>query len=349
MSNTVTVNSKSSNHQSDNLSVTKLISQLDKLKNVKCNSDFVKNLRIEREIASGGFGVVYLATYKKTDKYIIKKISYTDQKSTQMIINEIKNHFIISNKCKNICKLVCFFTEEFDYEDLTINIVQEYCGIELSKKIESKYNTTTDAYRWTEQLLNALDCIHENNLVHFDIKPANLLIDDNNNLKLIDFGLCREGKCKFFGGTVKYLPKVISDINSVDYRNDCYAAGITIKEIWDSLKLKEIPKNIENLINELSGNTYDLIPTIKEAMKKYLGIEYDSVSPSGIPSATQPYIYTFDKFNETLQELINLELIDEDDEVDEKLIIQQLYNDLVRGGVKNFDSKILRTYPYLVK
>jgi len=360
MSNTETVNITYSKQQSNNSSIKNFILQLDELKNLKCNSDFVKNLHIEKEIGSGGFGVVYLATEKKSgNKYIIKKISYTDDKdSNQIIINEIKNHFIISEKCKNICKIVCVYGEmEDDYTiDYTINIVQEYCGIELSKKIESRYNTVSDVYRWTEQLLNALGCIHENNLVHFDIKPANLLIDDKNNLKLIDFGLCREGKCKFFGGTRRYLHKDTfnSNLEYVDYRNDCYAAGLTIKEMWDSLGLQEFPKNIDNLIIELTGNTYLNIPNIKEIMKKYFLQKDDGFPKSDLHNSnvhpTQPYVYTFDKFNETVEELVNLELIDEDDEVDEedkKRIIKELYNDLVRGGVKNFDSKILRTYPYL--
>ena len=359
MSNTetVTVNSSFSN-KSNNLTAMKLFDLLDELKIIKkCDSSFINNLQVEREIGSGGFGVVYMATDKQTgNKYIIKKITHINNKQSNDVINEIKNHFIISGKCKNICKIVCAYIEgiyttgsrKVDYEDdYIINIVQEYCGIELSKKIEDKNSSVMDVYVWTEQLLNALECIHENNLVHFDIKPNNILIDKNNNLKLIDFGLCKEGKCKFFGGTLKYLHKDIfnSDVKYVDYRNDCYAAGLTIKEMWNSLELKELPKNIENLINELVGTTYELIPPIKEIMKKYLGA-HDDIKPN----SSEQSIYTFEKFNEMVDDLVNLELIDEDEivnEDDKKPTRQQVYNDLIKQGVKKFDSKILKAYPYL--
>ena len=46
---------------------------------------------------------------------------------------------------------------------------------------------------WSRQLFSALACLHSVDLIHRDVKPANVMISsDGKTLKLIDFGLCRQ-------------------------------------------------------------------------------------------------------------------------------------------------------------
>ena len=57
---------------------------------------------------------------------------------------------------------------------------------------EGNIFTENDLKSMTKQLLMALSCMHKNNIYHFDIKPENIMMcdDGNENVKLIDFGLC---------------------------------------------------------------------------------------------------------------------------------------------------------------
>jgi serine/threonine protein kinase len=227
----------------------------------------------------------------------------------------------------------------------------------LSNKLKSNSITIDNAYKWTEQLLKALDCIHTNKLVHFDIKPSNLLIDNKDNLKIIDFGFCRRGGCDYFGGTKKYLHTDIayplsSKPERVDYRNDCYAAGLTIKKMWDTVKsngeISEIPKNIETLINYLTVYVYRWIFPIKDLLKYLAKDEVDVLSN----------IYTLDRFNEIVEELtvdsykdVRIAPSEEEMERARKYIRNEVYFDLVGHQRTNdeiiIDSKILETYPHL--
>lgn len=67
----------------------------------------------------------------------------------------------------------------------------EYCsGDELFKLIvKNKKLQETEACKFFQQLLSAIEYIHKIGIVHRDLKPENILLDHNNNVKLVDFGL----------------------------------------------------------------------------------------------------------------------------------------------------------------
>lgn len=86
----------------------------------------------------------------------------------------------------NIAKI--FYWEENSVE---WRIVMEFIsGGELLKHIlEQSRLSEPEAQRLFHQVLSAVKCCHDNNIVHRDIKLNNLLLDEKKNIKLIDFGL----------------------------------------------------------------------------------------------------------------------------------------------------------------
>ena len=46
-----------------------------------------------------------------------------------------------------------------------------------------------EACRFFHQIINGIDYLHQLNIVHRDLKPENMLLDANNNIKIVDFGL----------------------------------------------------------------------------------------------------------------------------------------------------------------
>ncbi|HEY9856673.1 MAG TPA: tetratricopeptide repeat protein, partial [Stenomitos sp.] len=88
---------------------------------------------------------------------------------------------------------------------------------------------------WGIQLCHALQHLHEQGVVHRDVKPANCLISPAGQLKLTDFGMARRAfapgitQAKMMLGTLNYMsPEQLLDATSVDGRSDVFAAGVIL-------------------------------------------------------------------------------------------------------------------------
>jgi serine/threonine protein kinase len=116
-------------------------------------------------------------------------------------------------------------------------VIEEYIqGEKLSLVIKSGGITVKQAADWGKQILEALAVLHSANIIHRDVKPDNIIIGEDGNLCLIDFGIARfyektAGRDTEHFGTVGYAPPEQFGFSQSDFRSDLYAAGITIEEM----------------------------------------------------------------------------------------------------------------------
>lgn len=86
------------------------------------------------------------------------------------------------------------------------------------------------------EILDALEYIHNKGLVHNDIKPDNILVTNNaNNVKIIDFGLADDDihfLTKSMGGTAGYASPELRAGEKVDLRSDIWSLGVLLKDIF---------------------------------------------------------------------------------------------------------------------
>jgi serine/threonine protein kinase len=116
--------------------------------------------------------------------------------------------------------------------------------------------------KWVGQLFEALEFIHNKNIIHRDIKTKNIVLDGENNLILVDFGFVKEideKGTKSYLGTPNYLaPEIFKDGEAYNKPVDIWSAGIVVFQLIQScnencipwVDLRSNPKEIDKHLNQ---------------------------------------------------------------------------------------------------
>ncbi|XP_032873763.1 maternal embryonic leucine zipper kinase [Amblyraja radiata] len=155
------------------------------------DEELLKHYELQETIGAGGFAKVKLACHMLTREKVAVKIMDKeslgeDLPRVQTEIEAMKN---LSHQ--HICRL--YHVIETANK---IFIIMEYCpGGELFDYIIAKDHLSEEEARiFFRQIVSAIAYVHSQGYAHRDLKPENLLIDEDHNLKLIDFGLCAKPK-----------------------------------------------------------------------------------------------------------------------------------------------------------
>src|SRR4051794_26237859 len=210
--------------------------------------------RLERVIATGGMATVWLARDTELDRDVAVKILSDvlaeNRTYTERFRREARVAAGLSNP--NLVRM-------FDYSGRAERpyLVMEYvAGGTLADRIGAGTTTDLDAEELARELLAALAAIHEAGVVHRDVKPSNVLLDDEGGTHLTDFGIAQpEDATQLTGtgeviGTLKYMaPEVLAGQPSTE-RSDLYALGVLLSE---TLAGRPMPQ-LEALIDRLTAS-----------------------------------------------------------------------------------------------
>lgn len=176
-------------------------------------------------------------------------------------------------------------------------IVMEYVdGITLKKYINEKGKLDyKEALNIAYQICDALEAAHEKNIVHRDIKPHNILITDDNEVKVADFGIARSGTGKTLSsgndilGSVHYISPEQAKGDVVDRRSDIYSLGIVMYEMitgnvpFDAdtpvaVAMKQINEYPDNIISDDLKIPYGIQQIIFKAIAKQPEMRYQNAA-----------------------------------------------------------------------
>jgi len=208
---------------------------------------------IRYELGRGGMGIVYFAYDNLLNISIaiksLPKILSTSPKAIQRLKEEAKLSMTLSHP--NILRI--HNLEEF--QGLYFIVMEYVEGKTLEDLIKEKGKLNIDETIWiAEEVAKGLDYAHSRKILHLDVKPANILINQQNNIiKMADFGIARQIKDsvtrllgKEISGTLHYMSPEQVLRGKIDHRSDIYSFSVLLYE-----SLMGSPPFIEEHIVEL--------------------------------------------------------------------------------------------------
>ncbi|XP_033976734.1 maternal embryonic leucine zipper kinase [Trematomus bernacchii] len=153
--------------------------------------ELYKYYEVYETIGSGGFAKVKLGRHLQTGEKVAIKIMNKKDLGDDLPRVKVEIEAMRNLSHQHVCRL--YHVIETTTQ---IFIVMEYCpGGELFDYIIAKDRLSEEETRvFFRQIVSAMAYVHSQGYAHRDLKPENLLIDENHNLKLIDFGLCAKPK-----------------------------------------------------------------------------------------------------------------------------------------------------------
>ena len=197
---------------------------------------------VKDRLGEGGMGTVFLAEQRETGQLVALKILQAELAQDPEFRRrfERESQYASSLNHPNITRLI-----EFGEADGVEFMAMEYVpGHDLTAELAAGRLATGRTLEILEQVASALDAVHSSGLFHRDVKPANILVNDDEGTSaprcwLTDFGLSKHPSqdsspltnAGFFVGTCQYVaPEQILADRDLDHRVDVYSLGCVLYE-----------------------------------------------------------------------------------------------------------------------
>ncbi|CAM0512101.1 unnamed protein product [Fasciola hepatica] len=192
-----------------------------------------------QKIGDGHFAEVNLCVCRKSKKEFAAKFILKQRFNSSTVGKEIKGSlpadigreaFILANlKHENIVKL----HEVFHCNDAVVLILDLVTGGELFARVaECERLSEEEASNFVEQILLGIQHMHSLGVVHLDLKPENIMIEDlaSRKIKIIDFGLARvlnpNETFQDMAGTPEFCAPEIVNFDPITFATDMWAVGV---------------------------------------------------------------------------------------------------------------------------
>jgi len=187
--------------------------------------------RIERTLGHGGMGIVYLATELRLDRQVALKVIRSELAGDEDFRARFRSESRTAASVEDPRVVTVFGAGE---RDGLLYVSMRYVpGRNLGRIVEADGPLPPDeAARLIAQVADGLDAVHAAGLVHRDVKPHNVIVDEEGDAHLTDFGLAKAmGATTGLTatgqviGTVDYMAPEQIEARRVDARTDVYALG----------------------------------------------------------------------------------------------------------------------------
>ena len=196
----------------------------------------IDSYRIESPVARSGMASIYRAVDTRDNRIVALKIPHPDLEADPILFDRFQRESAIGEKLNHPCVMRVFGGEKRS----RIYMVMEWCEGRLLRQILDEGRIDPErAIRIAVAVLDALQYVHDNGVVHRDLKPENIMVDSDDHVKLIDFGIAGDAAAKRLTyanltaalGTPNYISPEQVKGKRGDGRSDVYAMGVILYEM----------------------------------------------------------------------------------------------------------------------
>jgi serine/threonine-protein kinase len=199
--------------------------------------DTLDHYRLERTVARTGMATLFKATDMRDGRAVAIKVPHAEMEADPVLVERFRREQEIGQELNHPGVVKTFDGEERS----RLYMVIEWVDGRLLRSIlnEERKLPIERATNFALQILDALDTMHKHGVVHRDLKPENIMVDGEDRVKLIDFGIAMKEDARRLTfvdmsatlGTPDYISPEQVKGQRGDQRSDIYSLGVMLYEM----------------------------------------------------------------------------------------------------------------------
>ncbi len=218
--------------------------------------------RIIGQLGQGGMATVYKAYHASLDRYVALKVLHPAFKEDPNFLGRFQREakMVARLEHPNIVPVYAFEEHE-GHPFLVMKYIE---GQTLKARLQKGPLSEAEILRITQAVGSALTYAHKKDILHRDVKPSNVLLANDGEIYLADFGLARLASvvdstlsAEILVGTPQYIsPEQASGVKELDARSDVYCFGVMLYE----MSVGRVPFNADTPYAIVFDHIYKPLP-----------------------------------------------------------------------------------------
>lgn len=222
----------------------------------------IPGIKVLRLIGEGGMSRVYLASRDGDDEPLVVKILRSEVTGDKRVLERFIEEYNLVERIHS--RHVARIHSHGVSGEHAYLVMEFFDGGDLNKRLDGKPLPPDEALQIFRELMFALGDIHEQGVLHRDLKPQNLMFRSDGSLAILDFGIAkhidaidRTGHGEILG-TPRYMsPEQVRGV-ALDLRTDIYSAGVLLFQMLSGTHLFDGETAVEVALHHLNTQPPDL-------------------------------------------------------------------------------------------